>query len=193
MKLTIVGGGGFRVPLVYGALLEKAERLSLEEVVLHDIDAGRLDRIGAVLDGLAEEHGARLPFRATTDLDDAVEGADHVFCAIRAGQLEGRVVDESVPLGLGVLGQETTGPGGICFALRTIPPMMALAETIAARAPRGVADQLHEPGGHGHRGASSRCSASGRSASATRRRACAGASPARSGGGATTWPSTTSA
>src|SRR5215218_153194 len=128
MKLTIVGGGGFRVPLVYGALLAKAERLGLEEVVLHDVDATRLERIAPVLDGLAEEHGERLPFRSTTVLEDAIEGADFVFCAIRVGRLEGRVVDESVPLGLGVLGQETTGPGGICFALRTIPAMVGLAQ-----------------------------------------------------------------
>lgn len=147
MKLTIVGGGGFRVPLVYGALLEKAERLALEEIVLHDIDAQRLERIAAVLDGLAAEHGERLPFRATTDLDDAVEGADYVFCAIRVGQLEGRVVDESVPLGLGVLGQETTGPGGICFALRTIPAMVALAQAIAARAPKAWLINFTNPAG----------------------------------------------
>ncbi len=147
MKLTIVGGGGFRVPLVYGALLDKAERLRLEEVVLHDIDASRLERIGAVLDGLADEHGSRLPFRTTTDLDDAVEGADFVFCAIRVGQLEGRVVDEQVPLGLGVLGQETTGPGGICFALRTIPAMVTLAQTIAQRAPGAWLINFTNPAG----------------------------------------------
>ena len=46
MKLTIVGGGGFRVPLVYGALLKMADKLSLDEIVLHDIDADRLTRIG---------------------------------------------------------------------------------------------------------------------------------------------------
>lgn len=131
MKLTIVGGGGFRVPLVYGALLKKAERLQLDEVVLYDIDGSRQDRIGHVLDGLAAEHGARLPFRTTTSLVEAVEGADFVFSAIRVGQLEGRVIDEDVPLGMGVLGQETTGPGGICFALRTIPVMTELAETMA--------------------------------------------------------------
>ena len=147
MKLTIVGGGGFRVPLVYGALLATAERLGLEEIVLHDVDGDRLARIGAVLDGLAEEHGARLPFRTTTDLDDAIEGTDYVFCAIRAGQLEGRVVDESVPLDLGVLGQETTGPGGICFALRTIPVMMRLAETMAARAPGAWLINFTNPAG----------------------------------------------
>jgi 6-phospho-beta-glucosidase len=147
MKLTIVGGGGFRVPLVYGALLAKAERLGLEEVVLHDIEPARLERIGGVLDGLAAEHGDRLPFRTTTDLDDAIEGADHVFCAIRVGQLEGRVVDESVPLGMGVLGQETTGPGGICFALRTIPAMVSLAETIAERAPQAWLINFTNPAG----------------------------------------------
>src|SRR4051812_32131055 len=147
MKLTIVGGGGFRVPLVYGALLEKAQRLGLDEVVLHDIDADRLERIGHVLDGLASEHGTRLPFRTTTDLVDAVEGADFVFCAIRVGQLEGRVVDEDVPLGLGVLGQETTGPGGICFALRTIPVMVRLAETIARHAPEAWLINFTNPAG----------------------------------------------
>ena len=94
MKLTIVGGGGFRVPLVYGALLARQDRLSFDEVVLHDVDAERLERVSAVLRGLADERGGGLPFRVTTDLGDAVEGADFVFCAIRVGQLEGRVIDE---------------------------------------------------------------------------------------------------
>jgi 6-phospho-beta-glucosidase len=147
MKLTIVGGGGFRVPLVYGALLREAARLSIDEVVLHDVDASRLERIGPVLDGLASESGTVLPFRSTTDMEDAIEGADFVFCAIRVGQLEGRVVDESVPLALGVLGQETTGPGGICFALRTIPTMVRLAQVIAERAPRAWLINFTNPAG----------------------------------------------
>jgi 6-phospho-beta-glucosidase len=147
MKLAIVGGGGFRVPLVYGALLARRDRLPFDEVVLHDVDAGRLERIGAVLDGLAAEHGTKLPFAATTDLGDAVEDAAFVFCAIRVGRLEGRVVDESVPLALNVLGQETTGPGGICFALRTIPAMLELAETIAERAPQAWLINFTNPAG----------------------------------------------
>jgi 6-phospho-beta-glucosidase len=147
MKLTIVGGGGFRVPLIYGALLERAARLGVDELVLHDVDAARLERIAAVLDGLAAERGGRVPFRWTTELADAVEGADYVLCAIRVGRLEGRVVDESVPLGLGVLGQETTGPGGICFALRTIPAMVALAQTMAERAPHAWLINFTNPAG----------------------------------------------
>lgn len=144
MKLALIGGGGFRVPLVYDALLRGR---AFDEIVLHDVDPERLDRIAPVLDGQAAEHGHRLPFRATTDLDDALEGADFVFSAIRVGGLEGRAVDEAVPLGHGVLGQETTGPGGICFALRTIPAMLGLAERIARRAPRAWLVNFTNPAG----------------------------------------------
>ena len=70
-----------------------------------------------------------------------------MLCAIRVGQLEGRVVDESVPLGHGVLGQETTGPGGLCFALRTIPVMMELAETMAEHAPDAWLINFTNPAG----------------------------------------------
>src|SRR4051795_13015986 len=147
MKLTIVGGGGFRVPLVYGALLAKRERLPFDEVVLHDLDEGRMERLRTSLPGLARERGEELPFRATTDLDQAIEGADFVFSAIRVGRLEGRVVDESVPLALEVLGQETTGPGGICFALRTIPAVMEIAQTIAEKAPGAWLINFTNPAG----------------------------------------------
>ena len=123
------------MPLVYAALLGVTERLRIDELVLHDIDEERLARIENVLRGLAEESPRRLPFRSTTDLQEAVGGADFILCAIRVGLLEGRVVDESVPLSQGVLGQETTGPGGICFALRTIPAMLEIAEAVAEHAP----------------------------------------------------------
>jgi 6-phospho-beta-glucosidase len=100
-----------------------------------------------VLEGLEHELGERRRFRTTTDLDDALEGADFVFCAIRPGQLEGRVVDERVPLEAGVVGQETTGPGGICMALRTVPVMMQLAEAVATRAPTSWFVNFTNPAG----------------------------------------------
>ncbi len=144
MKLAIIGGGGFRVPLVYGALLQ---RRPFDEIVLHDVDPERLDRIAQVLEGQAAEHGDRLPFRTTTDLDDALEGANFVFVAIRVGGLEGRTIDEGVPLRHSVLGQETIGAGGICFALRTIPAMVGLAERTASRAPGAWLVNFTNPAG----------------------------------------------
>jgi 6-phospho-beta-glucosidase len=147
VKIALLGGGGFRVPMVYGALLARARRLRLEEIALYDVSETRLGRIAPVLEGLEQELGERLLVRPTTRLDEALEGADFVFCAIRPGQLEGRVVDERVPLDAGVVGQETTGPGGICLALRTVPVMVQLAEAVGARAPSAWFVNFTNPAG----------------------------------------------
>jgi len=144
VRLAIIGGGGFRVPLIYGAVLH---RQRFDEVVLHDVDQTRLDRIALVLEGQAAAHEKPVPFRTTTDLDDALEGADFVFVAIRVGGLEGRTIDEGVPLGRGVLGQETIGPGGICFALRTIPAMVDLAHRVQRLAPNAWIINFTNPAG----------------------------------------------
>jgi 6-phospho-beta-glucosidase len=135
MKLVLIGAGGFRTPAMYAALADAAGELGLRELVLHDVARARLQRIEAVLRGLEAERGAALPFRSTDDVDDALEGADFVFCAIRVGGLDGRLVDETVPLELGLLGQETVGAGGLAYALRTLPVMTSLAERVAERAP----------------------------------------------------------
>ncbi|MFD4952943.1 6-phospho-beta-glucosidase [Streptomyces sp. NPDC058451] len=131
MRLTILGGGGFRVPLVYGALLADRAEGRVTEVVLHDLDAGRLSAVSRVL----AEQAAGVPdapvVRATTDLDEALRGADFVFSAIRVGGLEGRAEDERVALAEGVLGQETVGAGGIAYGLRTVPVAVGIARRVA--------------------------------------------------------------
>src|SRR3954454_12257310 len=71
----------------------------------------------------------------TTDLEAAVDGADVVYCAVRSGGLAGRILDETAALAQGVIGQETTGPGGITFALRSVPIVTGIAEAVARRAP----------------------------------------------------------
>ncbi|QEC50438.1 6-phospho-beta-glucosidase [Baekduia soli] len=148
MKITILGGGGFRVPMLYDALLACAPRLGVDELALYDISSERLNRISVVLQGqAAASGGVLLPFTCTTRLEEALEGADFVFCAIRVGELEGRVIDERVPLNAGVVGQETTGPGGLCFALRTVPVMLELAEAVARHAPRAWFVNFTNPAG----------------------------------------------
>jgi len=147
VKIALLGGGGFRAPIVYRAIVEAAKELSVDTVVLQDVDENRLERITRVLTGIAEERGEGIPVALTTRLEEAVEDADFVLCAIRVGGLEGRVVDETVPLGQGVLGQETTGPAGICFALRTVPVMEAIAAVVAERAPRAWFLNFTNPAG----------------------------------------------
>jgi 6-phospho-beta-glucosidase len=146
VKVAIVGGGGFRVPLVHGALLHGAGD-EVTEVALHDVDERRLGVIADVLDQQAEGWTTRPTVRATTDLEAALEGADAVLVAVRVGGLRGRTVDERVALDLGVLGQETTGPGGIAYGLRTVPVAVEIAERVAAAAPGTWVVNLTNPAG----------------------------------------------
>jgi 6-phospho-beta-glucosidase len=147
MKLAIVGGGGFRVPLVYQALLDQArgERL-IDQVRLYDTSADRLAVIGSVLRQLRAP-GPRVQVRTTTVLDEALDGADFVFSAIRVGGLAGRIADERIALETGVLGQETTGPGGIAYGLRTIPVAMHIANRVRAVAPEAYVINFTNPAG----------------------------------------------
>ena len=136
MKVAVVGGGGFRTPTVWESLASVAAEAGIVEVVLQDVSGPRLERIAAVIDGLrAERDGWGPRPRTTTSLEDALRGAGVVLCAIRVGGLEGRIVDETVPLHYGVLGQETVGPGGIAFALRTVPVMLEMARVASRLAP----------------------------------------------------------
>lgn len=147
MRLTILGGGGFRVPLVYGALLGDHAEGRVTRVTLHDVDAGRLAAIGRVL----AEQAAGVPDAPevtwTTDLDEALRGADFVFSAIRVGGLEGRADDERVALGEGVLGQETVGAGGIAYGLRTVPVAVDIARRAARLAPDAWVINFTNPAG----------------------------------------------
>jgi 6-phospho-beta-glucosidase len=143
VRLAIVGGGGFRTPLVYAALAGPDSGVT--EVALYDTDAVRLDVMAHVL---ASPSGGEAPrVTTTTELDAALEGADFVFSAVRVGGLAGRIQDERVALELGVLGQETTGPGGIAYGLRTIPVARRIAERVRAVAPDAWVINFTNPAG----------------------------------------------
>lgn len=150
MRLTILGGGGFRVPLVYGALLGDRGEGRVSHVTLYDEDPGRLTAMARVLaDQAAAASGAAdaPAVTATGDLDEALRGADFVFSAIRVGGLEGRAADERIALAEGVLGQETVGAGGIAYGLRTVPVVREIARRIARAAPEAWVINFTNPAG----------------------------------------------
>jgi 6-phospho-beta-glucosidase len=144
VRLALLGGGGFRVPLVHGALLAGGD---VTELVLHDVDAGRLAAIERVLAEQARGVVDAPRVRTTTDLRDALSDVDFVFSAIRVGGLRGRRLDEQLAAAEGVLGQETVGAGGIAYGLRTVPVAVALARTIAEVAPRAWVINFTNPAG----------------------------------------------
>lgn len=141
VRLTILGGGGFRVPLVYRALLDRPG-LGIDEVVLYDVDPQRLAVIAAVLPA-----DPRVRVRTTDSLTDALTGTDVVFSAIRVGGAAGRVRDERRALRLGLLGQETVGAGGLAFGLRTLPVVLAAAKIQAQVAPDAWLINFTNPAG----------------------------------------------
>jgi 6-phospho-beta-glucosidase len=143
VRVTILGGGGFRVPLIARQLA--ASGLPVSQVVLHDTDPGRLAVIAAVLGGDAGP--SALPVTATTELDAALRGADVIFSALRPGGLDGRVGDERAALALGVLGQETVGAGGLASAARTVPVVDAIARRAASLAPGAWVISMTNPAG----------------------------------------------
>ncbi|MFF4579541.1 6-phospho-beta-glucosidase [Streptomyces sp. NPDC001373] len=149
MRLTILGGGGFRVPLVYGALLGDHAEGRVSRVTLYDEDPVRLAAMARVLADQAGASGeADAPeVTATRDLDEALRGADFVFSAIRVGGLEGRAADERIALAEGVLGQETVGAGGVAYGLRTVPVARELARRIARTAPDAWVINFTNPAG----------------------------------------------
>ncbi|GGL45216.1 6-phospho-beta-glucosidase [Phycicoccus endophyticus] len=147
MRLAMLGGGGFRTPLVYGALLRDRHERRVSEVWLHDVDERRLATVRRVLAELADGHEDAPVVHATTDLDTALEGSEFVFSAVRVGGLEGRVADERVALDLGLLGQETTGPGGLSYGLRTVPVAVDVARRVAALAPDAWVINFTNPAG----------------------------------------------
>ncbi|GAA1507006.1 6-phospho-beta-glucosidase [Streptomyces albidochromogenes] len=147
MRLTILGGGGFRVPLVYGALLRDRAEGRVTQVTLHDLDRARLTAIARVLADQADGVADAPSVTVTTDLDEALRGADFVFSAIRVGGLEGRAADERVALAEGVLGQETVGAGGIAYGLRTVPVAADIARRVARIAPEAWVINFTNPAG----------------------------------------------
>ncbi|MFF8960740.1 6-phospho-beta-glucosidase [Streptomyces sp. NPDC014894] len=147
MRLTVLGGGGFRLPLVYGALLGDRGEGRITEVVLYDVDAGRLAAVARVLADQAAQVPDAPSVTVTTDLDSALRGADFVFSAIRVGGLEGRAADERLALAQGVLGQETVGAGGIAYGLRTVPVAESIARRTAAIAPDAWVINFTNPAG----------------------------------------------
>ncbi len=156
MKLTILGGGGFRVPLIHDAVVTNAlaaagrPSITIDEIALHDASPERLHTIEQIL----AERTQQLPdpssaprITSTTDVREALTGADFVFSAIRVGGSAGRALDERVALDLGLLGQETIGPGGLAYALRTIPVMHEVAKVIAKVAPNAWTINFTNPAG----------------------------------------------
>jgi 6-phospho-beta-glucosidase len=124
MKLAVVGAGSTYTPELVDGLIRMRDLLPVEELTLLDTDEERLRILGAMTRRMLDRGGHPVRLVETTNLDEAVAGADAVLIQLRVGGQAARRVDESLPLRCGCIGQETTGFGGLAKALRTVPVVL---------------------------------------------------------------------
>jgi 6-phospho-beta-glucosidase len=138
LKIAVVGGGSTYTPELVQGFATRQERLPVDELVLHDVDAGRLEVVGGLAGRMLRRAGWGGRLLLSGRREEAVDGADFVVVQLRVGGQAMRLADETVPLEFGCVGQETTGPGGFAKALRTVPVVLELAEEAERRAAPGA-------------------------------------------------------
>ncbi len=137
MKFTVVGAGSSYTPELLDEMAARHEQLPVREIVLYDIDEERLGIMEGFCKRFAKKNGLNVDIRSTVSLEDAIYGADFVDTQIRVGGNKQRVKDEKIPLQYDLVGQETTGAGGMMKAFRTIPVMLNIARKMEELSPEG--------------------------------------------------------
>ena len=147
LKVCVIGGGSSYTPELIEGFIEKQGELPVKSIVLMDIDPRKLEIVGGLARRMVRAEGAGIEILTTNDLERAVDGANFVINQIRVGGMAARILDEKIPLQFGIIGQETTGPGGFAKALRTIPVALNIARTIERLSPGAVLINFTNPAG----------------------------------------------
>jgi 6-phospho-beta-glucosidase len=134
MKIAVIGGGSTYTPELIEGFARRADVLGWDELVLHDTAEERLAVVGGLARRILARDALADRLRTTTSLDEAVDGAAAVLVQLRVGGQRARLRDETLPGKFGLLGQETTGPGGFAKALRTVPVVLDIASVVERRA-----------------------------------------------------------
>jgi len=147
MKVTVIGGGSTYTPELVNGFLARGETFPMTELCLMDINSKRLDIVGGFAQRMVEYKGAPFKITLSTDQREAIRGASYVTTQLRVGMMEARKNDEYLGLRHGLIGQETTGIGGMAKALRTIPVLLSIARDIQDVAPGAPLVNFTNPAG----------------------------------------------
>jgi len=147
MKIAIIGAAGVRTPLIVKAIYTHQDRLGVSELTLMDVDSERLDLIGALTSQIEQSSDTKFHITRTTDSRIALADANFVITTFRVGGIESRVIDERVPLNHGILGQETTGPGGFALGIRSIPVLLDYVNMMENACPNAWLINFANPAG----------------------------------------------
>ena len=134
-SVVIAGGGSTFTPGIVMMMLDNLERFPLRTLKLYDNDGDRQGILGEALEILLKEQAPEIDFLYTTDPEVAFTDVDFCMAHIRVGKYAMREKDEKVPLRHGVFGQETCGPGGIAYGMRSITGMLEIIDYMEKYSP----------------------------------------------------------
>ena len=132
LKIAIIGAGSSYTPEVIERLVTMKDSLPVETITMMDVNTERLETVAGFCRRFLAHLGHEIAIDTTTDRRRAIDGARFIITQIRVGGNAQRVLDEKIPLEYDVIGQETTGPGGMFKAFRTIPVMLEIARDVEA-------------------------------------------------------------
>ncbi|MGO4370041.1 6-phospho-beta-glucosidase [Paenibacillus sp. MCAF20] len=137
LKIAVIGGGSSYTPEIVEGFINKYNEMPIRELWIVDIEEGKhkLEIVGELAKRMVEKSGLPIKVMLTLDRREAIAGADFVTTQMRVGLLAARRRDEHIPISRGVIGQETTGPGGMMKALRTVPVILDICRDIEELAP----------------------------------------------------------
>jgi 6-phospho-beta-glucosidase len=147
MKITVIGGGSTYTPELVNGFLARVDSLPLKELWLMDIDQERLEVVGGLAQRMVKAKGDPFQVVLSQHQREAVAGAKYIITQLRVGLMPARRGDEYLGLRHGLVGQETTGVGGMAKALRTIPVILSIAKDIREAAPGALLANFTNPAG----------------------------------------------
>ncbi len=147
MKVAVIGGGSTYTPELIQGFLARMASFPLRELWLMDIDAERLAIVGGFAKRIVDAHDALFAVHLTTDRREALRGASYVITQLRVGMMAARRGDEYLGKRHGLVGQETTGVGGMAKALRTVPVILDIARDMRELAPGALLANFTNPSG----------------------------------------------
>ena len=147
MKVAVIGGGSSYTPELINGFLARVESFPMTDLWLMDISQERLDIVGGFAQRMVETGGTPFNVHLTTDQRAAVRGAGYVITQLRVGGMAARRQDEYLGRRHGLIGQETTGVGGMAKALRTIPVILSIAQDMRELAPGALLVNFTNPAG----------------------------------------------
>ncbi|WP_196590464.1 6-phospho-alpha-glucosidase [Pectinatus frisingensis] len=134
-SIVIAGGGSTFTPGIVMMLLEHLNRFPIREIKFYDNDASRQEKIAKACAILLKERAPEIQFSYTIDPKEAFTNIDFVMAHIRVGKYAMREKDEKIPMKYGVFGQETCGPGGIAYGMRSIGAIIEIIDFMEKYSP----------------------------------------------------------